>query len=209
MTHGRKALWWLIWPGFRQVWIHSSYPALALGVGAALLLNLLLATEFVWTEWLSSTARLVGWLGVLTIWSVAAAVTWLAITRERRQTAAKLAGGEAGEVEPLAAVIEEYLQGKWYEAERLLRQQMRREKKDAEAMLMLATLCRHTGRLDEAERRLDELAALEAAGKWEVEIATERRLIDRRRTDDQQTENNFQADQNDVPHGTPDMTRAA
>ncbi|MSQ97505.1 MAG: tetratricopeptide repeat protein [Gemmataceae bacterium] len=209
MTQSRKALWWLVWPGLRQAWVHSSYPALALGVGAALLLNLLLATEFVWTEWLSSTARLVGWLGVLTIWSMTAAVTWLAISRERGQAAARLAGGEAGEVEPLAAAIDEYLRGKWYEAERLLRQQMRREKKDAEAMLMLATLCRHTGRLEEAERRLDELAALEAARKWEVEIAAERKLLDRHRTDDQQTDSEFHTDHNDVPHGTPDMTRAA
>lgn len=126
-----------------------------------------------------------------------------------RQAAARLAGGEAGEVEPLAAAIDEYLRGKWYEAERLLRQQMRREKKDAEAMLMLATLCRHTGRLEEAERRLDELAALEAARKWEVEIAAERKLLDRHRTDDQQTDSEFHTDHNDVPHGTPDMTRAA
>ena len=112
MTQNRKALWWLIWPGFRQAWVHSSYPALALGVGAALLLNLLLATEFVWTEWFSSTARLVGWLGVLTIWSMAAAVTWLSILRERRQAAVRLSGGEAGETESLAAAIDEYLQGR-------------------------------------------------------------------------------------------------
>src|SRR5262249_27422400 len=151
-------------PGLRSLWLHNSYPALALAVSAALLLNLLLSAEFVWTEWLSTTARLVGWLSVLAIWSVASGVTWHAMVRERKD--ATKPASDTPQADALAAVIDEYLQGKWYEAERLLRQQIRRNRKDVEALLMLATLCRHTGRLDEAVRRLDELAALEAADKW-------------------------------------------
>jgi len=204
----RKNWWWLAWPGLRHVWLHQSYPALALAVGSTLLLNLLLAAEFVWTEWLSSSARSAGWLTVLGVWSVAAAVTWWTMARERRQAADNR---ESADNDPLAAATDEYLQGKWYEAERLLRQQLRRNKKDVEAHLMLATLCRHTGRLDESERRLDELEALEAAGKWEVEIAAERKMIQRRRIGNVENpeQQNDTTDPHNVPPGANDMTKAA
>jgi len=204
----RKQWWWLAWPGLRHVWLHHSYPALALAVGSTLLLNLLLAAELVWTEWLSSAARSVGWGVVLGVWSVAAGVTWWTMVRERRLAASS---GDSAECDPLAAATEEYLQGKWYEAERLLRQQLRRNKKDVEAHLMLATLCRHTGRLDESERRLDELEALEAAAKWQVEIAAERKMIQRRRIGRQENpgEHDNATDPNNVPQSTTDMTRAA
>ena len=209
MAHSRIVWWWLMWPGLRPLWLSHSYPALALAVGSGLLLNLLLSTEFVWTEWLSSTARLVGWLSVLTVWIAAAALTWYVMARERQRAVAR-ESGEGAEADPLSAAIDEYLQGKWYEAERLLRQQIRRERNDIEALLMLATLCRRTERLDEAERRLDDLAALEAAGKWEVELAVERRLLQRRRTTDPETESSEDNElRNDIHNGAPDMTRAA
>lgn len=179
---------------------------MALAVSAALLLNLLLSAEFVWTEWLSDTARLVGWLGVLAIWGVSAGVTWHVLARERTEAAATATAEPAAD--PLASVIDEYLQGKWYEAERLLRGQVRRNRKDVEAMLMLATLCRHTGRLDEAERRLEELAALEAANKWQVEIAQERKLVKRRRMNDK-SEEDSQTGGKDVPDGKLEMNNAA
>ena len=49
---------------------------------------------------------------------------------------------------------------------------------------MLATLLRHTGRLDEATRQLDTLARLEGAGKWELEIRQERELLKKAKTSD-------------------------
>jgi len=42
---------------------------------------------------------------------------------------------------------------------------------------MLATLLRHTGRLDDACGQLDRLERLENASKWELEIGRERELI--------------------------------
>jgi hypothetical protein len=198
MAQGSRGWWWWLWPGLRPLWMDHSYPALALAAGASLLLNLLLAAQFVWTEWLGPTTRLGGWMSVLCIWCVASAVTWLTARRDQHQAA-----GDGEGSDPLAAAVDEYLQGKWYEAERLLRKQLRRQRKDVEAMLMLATLCRHTGRLDEAERRLDDLAALEAAGKWEVEIAAERRLVQRRKIRDQQTEDQSETEQ------IPEMSKAA
>jgi hypothetical protein len=54
---------------------------------------------------------------------------------------------------------------------------LRKNLRDLEARLMLATLLRHSGRVDEAKRQLDTLARFEGAGKWELEIQRERDLL--------------------------------
>ena len=54
---------------------------------------------------------------------------------------------------------------------------LRREQRDVDARLMLATLMRHTARADEAMKQLDLLASLDGAEKWELEIRRERELL--------------------------------
>ena len=41
---------------------------------------------------------------------------------------------------------------------------------------MLATMLRHTGRLDEANRQLDQIELIEHSRQWELEINRERQL---------------------------------
>ena len=71
----------------------------------------------------------------------------------------------------------EYLKGHWFEAETLLRRILRHCSRDADALLMLATLYRRTKRWDEARRQLDRLDRLDGSRKWRLEIAQERERL--------------------------------
>jgi cytochrome c-type biogenesis protein CcmH/NrfG len=71
----------------------------------------------------------------------------------------------------------EYLKGHWFEAESLLQQIIRRSPRDVEAQLMLATLYRHTRRVDEARQRLRLMEAIDGAERWRWEIDQEQRLL--------------------------------
>ena len=75
------------------------------------------------------------------------------------------------------------MKGDYYRAEHVLEGLLRRNLRDVDARLMLATLLRHTGRLDEAAGELDALARLEGAGKWELEMRREREFLTEAKTD--------------------------
>ena len=85
--------------------------------------------------------------------------------------------------------LDAYLAGNWTETERIAKAILRRNRRDPETTLLLATLCRHTGRYAEAGAWLDRLESLESAVKWTEEIAAERAgLADAlRRRDDEET----------------------
>jgi single-stranded DNA-specific DHH superfamily exonuclease len=69
------------------------------------------------------------------------------------------------------------LKGNWFEAECVLVGLLRCDPRDVDAGLMLATLFRHTGRLDEAARQLDSVERFDEAAKWIVEIDRERQWL--------------------------------
>jgi hypothetical protein len=59
----------------------------------------------------------------------------------------------------------------------LLRERLGREPRDLEARLMLATLLRHTRRLEDARRELELIERFEGSGKWAWEIRQERAIL--------------------------------
>ena len=73
--------------------------------------------------------------------------------------------------------LDHYLQGNWFEAQRALGCLLRKNRRDVEARLMLATLLRHTGRPEEAARQLEVLVRLDEARKWELEIRHEWNML--------------------------------
>lgn len=143
---------------------------MAVAVGGALLLNIALLGSLVWSEWLPPGIRGGLWLAAAVVWGGSA------ITGRRcgRPTAP---ADEPGAGPGFSQAIEYYLQGNWFEAERLLVAQLHRDPRDVDARLMIATLLRHTGRLDEAERQLHQLGRIEASHKWNLEIGRERQLL--------------------------------
>lgn len=170
---------WVIylWPGLPQLSLRGSWYALAVAVGAAALLNLALLGSFVWSELIASDLRRALWVALGVSW-VAAAI--LSVVWGRRQGP----GEQRDSAKDIfREAIEHYLKGNWFQAQRVLVGILRNNNRDLDARLMLATLFRHTGRLDEAAAQLDLLTRLEGAGKWELEIQRERELLAEARTD--------------------------
>ena len=142
-----------------------------MALGAAGLLDLLLLASFGWSELIGPNWRISLWAAFGVVW--AAAVGW-SIGQCRRQAAA---WGQTPENDPFAAAQDHYLKGDYYQTEQILEGLLRRNARDLEARLMLATLLRHADRRDEAARQLDLLGRLEGAGKWELEIEDERERL--------------------------------
>jgi hypothetical protein len=74
------------------------------------------------------------------------------------------------------------LQGNWFQAERVLSARLRKDAGDLDARLLLATLLRRTGPLEEAQREVDLLERCEGAWKWGPEIHRERQLLTEAKT---------------------------
>lgn len=154
-----------MWPGLPQLWRRGDWSALALALGFALLLNLVLLTTFVWTELVVPSVAVIAWSVVAGFWLV----SFVGFLR----TGIGHANSAAAQEDLFPTAIAEYLKGNWYDVEQICQRLLRRNDHDVDAQLLLATACRHTVRYDEAQRRLEHLATLDAAGKWAWEIRDE------------------------------------
>lgn len=160
-----------LWPGLPQLWIRGSWSALGVAVGAAALLNLALLASLVWSELIGPESRTALWAALGVVWGGAAVVSVVRSSGLRAREQTEVAPDAFGEA------LEHYLRGDWFQAERTLSNLLRNNTRDLDARLMMVTLLRHTGRLDEASRQLDTLMRLEGVGKWEWEIRRERELL--------------------------------
>jgi cytochrome c-type biogenesis protein CcmH/NrfG len=79
--------------------------------------------------------------------------------------------------EPFREAIIRYLRGDWFGTESLILPLIKKNPRDIEMLLLLATLYRHTQRYNEALEILDKLRLFENAGHWFPEMETERKLI--------------------------------
>ena len=160
-----------LWPGLPQLWSYGSWSGLALAISTAAVLDLLLLISFGWSELIGPGLRSASWAGFGVFWVVAAG--WSA-----RQCGRRAAAGNPNTCEDaFTEALDHYLKGDYYQAEHVLEGLLRRNLRDVDARLMLATLLRHTGRLYEATQQLDTLARFEGAGKWELEMRRERELL--------------------------------
>lgn len=170
-----------LWPGLPQLWVRGSWSALAVAVTGAVLLNLALLGSFGWSELVGPDVRRALWAALGIVWAVAAiaSVAWSRRLADRGQADST--------VDTFGEALGHYLRGDWFQAERALGDLLRRDARDLDARLMLATLFRHTGRYDEARGQLDVLVRLEGIAKWELEVRRERELLAEasKRTDNQ------------------------
>ncbi len=160
-----------LWPGLPQLSQRGSWPALVVALGAAALLDVALLATLVWDELLSADLRMVYWLFLLAAWGLSAGLSAWLYQREKRRREAD------ANRDIFREALDHYLQGNWFAAEQALSRLLRKNRRDVEARLMLATLLRHTRRWDEAARQLDVLVRLEDAQKWELEIRHEAELL--------------------------------
>jgi tetratricopeptide (TPR) repeat protein len=137
----------------------------------ALLLDVLLVANFYWTAMITTGQRnillivfFVAWFG---LFSVAAL--------KSRFLNAMLKTDEKDKMFREAILL--YLRGDWFGTESLVLPLIKKNPRDIEMLLLLATLYRHTQRYDEALAILDKLNLFENAGHWFPEMETERKLI--------------------------------
>lgn len=162
-----------LWPGFFQLWLRGRWQGVLPASVFAVLLNIALTATWIWPELLNERVVFASWVGVGCVWVVS-------ILRVRREIPAFLADNSAKESMPglFIRAQTEYLRGNWFEAESLF-QHLVDAGDDVEASLMLATLYRRTGKLDEARRALRLLAQSPKASAWRFEIQQELELIER------------------------------
>jgi thioredoxin-like negative regulator of GroEL len=140
-------------------------------VAAAALLNLAVLGTFGWSELVAQRWLRAAWLVLVAAWVGSVVLSLLGTGRRVSRGQADLAE------DAFEKALEHYLKGDWFQAERLLSERLCSSADDLETRLMMATLLRHTGRLEEAAAQLDLLERFEGAGKWEWEIRRERELL--------------------------------
>ncbi|MBO7707699.1 MAG: hypothetical protein J6S42_03370 [Thermoguttaceae bacterium] len=157
-----------LWPGLSGLVRYGRGVFLILAAGFGLLASGTLFCCGYWSELIAPESKI--WLagGVLAAHLVLSLVSAALSTLFSGQ----LAYDEEGDRYLMA--LEAYLSGNWNETERIARAILRRNRRDPDTILLLATLCRHTERYAEAAAWLDRLEALETAEKWAEEIAFER-----------------------------------
>jgi hypothetical protein len=154
-------------------------------VGFTVLANTMLLASLVYREWITGDALWIGYSALAVTWLLA---LWQSLA-VRRGSIAEAAADESSEPAPseekrsqLDQIFREaqqrYLESDWVATEKLLLKLLKRDARDVEGRLMLATLWRHQGRHEEALRQLDRLERLEAAEKWQHEIAAERQQLE-------------------------------
>jgi hypothetical protein len=153
------------------VWWCGDWRALLLAVAFGLVVNLWLVARFLWPELLDRS--------LVTVGGLATAGFWLASVCYGFRTLRELRGptDECGPGDLFLQAQREYLNRHWFEAENLLLRWLRKHDRDVDAHLLLATLYRHTRRIEEAQERLTRLERLDGAAKWAWELAQERKLL--------------------------------
>ncbi len=159
------------WPGYDGLVKYGRWTFLFVALGFALLLDVFIVLNFYWTAYLTPGQRNGFLAGLAAAWIVLSVV---AGTKRRGLETARTA--DVTENKFSEATVH-YLRGNWFETETILNTLLAKNSRDVEALLLLATLYRHTKRFDEAVAVLDKLQRLEESGRWFLEIETERRFL--------------------------------
>ena len=160
-----------LWPGLSGLVRYGRGIFLILAAGFGLLASGTLFCCGYWTELIAPESKI--WLagGILISHLLLSLVSAALSTLFSGQ----LAYDEEGDRYLMA--LDAYLSGNWNETERIAKAILRRNGRDPDTILLLATLCRHAGRYAEAGSWLDRLESLESAEKWAEEIAIERSAL--------------------------------
>ncbi|KLU05477.1 putative transmembrane protein [Rhodopirellula islandica] len=168
-----KHYWTCLWPGMSELWWRGRLSALPASVAFAAVVNALLIAKFIYPGWLS------GALVMLACWIVAAA--WGVLTvRSIRELPLLLSPRQVSDQpDRFAEAQVAYLTGNYALAEEALTAGLSIEPRDPPALLLLAAVLRHTGRLNAADALLTEIPKLEAAAAWNLEWESERARLER------------------------------
>lgn len=203
-----------LWPGLSELWVRGRWTGLVWALGFTLLLNAALVSKGVWPELGNAWVRNGLWYAVLGFWL--ASCIWMAV----QFASGKWQSIDATVDQLFQTAQTAYLRGQWYQAEATLLRLLRREPNDAEALLLLVTLKRHTKQFDEARRTLAQLERLDAGRRWWFEIHREKQLLEEREVGESEahavaskmqtaTENDRNAGEQNADTGRPCLPDAA
>ena len=154
-----------LWPGLTDLWVHGRWRGLIWATLFTLGLNIALILKAVWPELLGL------------FWIACAVVSLMRLVTFNANYVDET-------VEALFQTAQsEYLKGNHLLAQATLLRLLRQDPCDAEALLLMATLMRHTQRFAEARSQLSRLEKLDAAHTWQEEIVREYRLLEDREND--------------------------
>ena len=193
-----------LWPGLSQLSRYGNWFALALAVGFTALVNLALMSTMIWSELLTVGVRNLVWVVTIAVWGVSVV---LSFRQDRRQAALNEQGPDEN---AFSQVLDHYLKGNWFEAERILTTLLHHDHRDVDAGVMLAGVLRHTRRFDEALRQLERIERIEGSRKWEPEIERERELIAKvQAADSQETDESDESGTIEPNESSAGMSEAA
>jgi thioredoxin-like negative regulator of GroEL len=157
----------LAWPGLPWLWLRGSLAGLVLALAFAVSFDVAMVTTFIWGDLIELPFTVAVW--------TATAVVWLVSTVSAVATFPHpLAQPPAAEVDPLfARARDAYLARDWLAAETRLRELLLLAPTDGEAQLLLGTLLRRVGRLEEARAALEKLAGSDSGARWQRAIAAD------------------------------------
>ncbi len=162
-----------IWPGTNGLFRKGRWSFLIIALAFAFCLDGFLIANFFWSEYISVTQRNVGCLILLVVWCGLGQIAFLL---EKKLEIVRTADAKQNR---FGDAIVQYLQGNWFETECFLGEILKKNPRDVEALLMLATLYRHTNRVTEGIPILLNLRKIEESRKWFIEIETELALSGR------------------------------
>lgn len=159
------------WPGFTELCAFGRWRFFFIAVLFAVLLDVLLVTNFFWTEYLSRN-------GKITL-LVAAVISWVLLKMTASHFSRQIESIRHCDAKPkrFKDAVCHYLSGNWFEAECLLDGLLLNNPRDVEAKLLLATLYRRTERFHDAERELAILCKYEECNPWTLEIELEKQYV--------------------------------
>ncbi len=173
MVHAARYLT-LAWPGLPWLWLRGSAAGLVLAVAFAVVLDAAILTTFLWSEIVELRVAVGLWTAAAAIWIVAT------VSAVSAFPPALPSGRDATVDAMFIAARDAYLSRDWLSAESKLRAALELAPTDGEAQLLLATLLRRVGRLDEAREALGKLSRSDAGAPWRSAIARELDLLGRR-----------------------------
>jgi hypothetical protein len=155
------------WPGLWRLWYGGWLHGLLIAVAFSLLLSVMLLATIIWPGWLPPRIKDALW-----ILSIAA---WVAGWFDSRWLGRRWQMGRKRDpqLDLFLSARGEYLKSNWPVAEQMLHRLLQATPEDVEARLMLATLLRHVGRLEEAKEQLRRLQRWSRAATWNLEIRHE------------------------------------
>ena len=168
------------WPGLPRLWCRGQIPALIIAIVFALFVNLALVSTFIWPQLLGSRFPVLIWPPLLLFWAISTLSSLRTVANWSELPPVAGPDDSLLSDQMFVAAQHLYLIGQWAGtegAETKLVCLLDAFPRDIEARLMLATLFRHSRRLDEASEQLDTLLKFDESVNWKLEIDRERMFI--------------------------------